>query len=903
MRLETQPARVLEMLIEAKGGLVARQELITKLWPGEIEGNFDRRLDKAVAKLRASLDDDPVLPRYIETLKGRGYRFLIETAIEQSDAPQVSAQGQLTISAPAPPRQRIIHRLLTPGWITAAAFLVAAVSLLGWRMRSRLSVPAHSRPAVLILGFHDSSMSVENAWISHSIEEWLSTDLGAGGELQILRRGDSPELRWQTSGSGCGSMPLNVIETARRAFNADQVVYGDYTAPENGVSGEQWRLEVCLANTQGGGTPKSMTVAGSQGDIAQLVTNAGELLRSRLGLEQLSNESLGYLRATLPVSQTAARLYAEGALSMEHFEPKEASILLTEAAQIEPQHAPTHAALSTAWAALGYQQRSEQEALLARDMAKNLSPRQKLEYEGLVEESKHEWTAAVDTYGKLLQLYPDSIDHGLKLANAQTNASQAQIALDTLRTLRGRNPAALTDPRVDLAEASADSALSDFRGQLAASTQAEIRAEEQGSELMVANARMEQGDADDKLDNWGEALRLWHSAQESYTSIGDFGGIADALNHQGVMAWNRGDSATAIKLFTESMNLSKAAGNQAGTAYALSRLGEVQLSMLRGSARNVRGALKMYSEAESIFQATGNVAEEGNLQSLYGDEAIRSSQYEEARAFYLKGMALSQAAGDKSRIANRLLDLGIVSEFEGKNQDAEKYFRQSSQAYQNLGQQDRTAIVGERLGKTLLREGRIDEAAPMLEDSLSRLRAIGRAYQVLEVRNDLVALEMVRNPARAVALAHENLAWSKSQGPAGYAGDPCTLAELAEAEVTQGKLIEAQQAIHAVFAQGERSLNAEFLPQLLLSRGYVSMTAHDYRRANADFQRSKNLAHALGQVYQEMEACLALAEMHMLQNGKAALPELDRLKQDASKRDYGIIPIKIATFLRSDRRS
>jgi hypothetical protein len=42
-----------------------------------------------------------------------------------------------------------------------------------------------------------------------------------------------------------------------------------------------------------------MTVVGAKGDIAQLAFNAGEVLRSRLGLKQLSSQSLGYLRATL----------------------------------------------------------------------------------------------------------------------------------------------------------------------------------------------------------------------------------------------------------------------------------------------------------------------------------------------------------------------------------------------------------------------------------------------------------------------------------------------------------------------------------------------------------------------------------------------------------------------------
>src|SRR6202008_1759039 len=131
--------------------------------------------------------------------------------------------------------------------------------------------------------------------------------------------------------------------------------------------------------------------------ISQLVSNSGELLRSKLGLKHLSTQSLGYLRSSLPTNLTAARLYTEGTLALGHFEPKEASILLTEAAQIEPQHAPTHAALSTAWAALGYQQRSQSEALLAEDLARGLSPIQQLEYRGLANQARNDWPAAIET--------------------------------------------------------------------------------------------------------------------------------------------------------------------------------------------------------------------------------------------------------------------------------------------------------------------------------------------------------------------------------------------------------------------------------------------------------------------------------------------------------------------------
>jgi len=82
------------MLIEADGDLVARSELIGALWPGESEGDFDRRLDKAMAKLRSCLKDNPQNPRYIETLRGLGYRLLVKVTAEPT-GPELQQGGTL----------------------------------------------------------------------------------------------------------------------------------------------------------------------------------------------------------------------------------------------------------------------------------------------------------------------------------------------------------------------------------------------------------------------------------------------------------------------------------------------------------------------------------------------------------------------------------------------------------------------------------------------------------------------------------------------------------------------------------------------------------------------------------------------------------------------------------------
>ena len=915
LRLEIQPAKVLGLLIEAEGNLVSRSELIAALWPGEVEGDFDRRLDKAVAKLRARLNDDPANPRFIATLKGRGYCFLGEVTPEQAisglqnEAPPVAVNTAtepfeersepdiLKELAPPPnPPSGLLIRLAST-WKTAAFVLltVAAVSFVAWWLHGKSVPRPNSRPVVLILGFRDTSKSSEDAWVSRSVAEWLSTDLNEGGELQLVQAGDNPALRTTTAENGCGDLPPQVIEVARQTFNTDMIVYGNYSSTESGASGDRWQLDVCLESTRKHSSPESMTVVGARGDIGQLVSNAGDLLRSKLGLKHLSSQSLGYLRASFPLNPAAARLYTEGTSALQHFEAEEASALLTEAAQLEPNHAATHAALSTAWAALGYEGRSEQEAMIARDWAKGLSPTQQLEYQGLADDSRNDWLAAIGAYTKLLGLYPDSAGYGLKLADAQIHAGRAALALETLRGLRTRSQAALNNPEVDLAEATADSALSNYTGELAASTQAESRGEAQMSELIVANARMQQGNADDMLGNWSDALRLWRLAGQSYESIGDRRGMVDALNRQATLAWKKGDATNAAKLFEESLALSKAIGDSAGVAYALAHLGIVRMATERAAGGEMPAAVEMFHHAASIYHTIGNAREEGYVLSLIADEAMQRSQYEQAHTLYLKAMALSQAANDKSEVASRLLDLGIVAQAEGHASDAEQLFQRSSTEFDELGQKDRAAIARIRLGIAMFRSGKVEAAESMLQDSLNIMRAFGRENQVREVLGDLTEVDILQNPVKAEILTQEGLKLDEQL--LGRPACAARYAQLAEVELVQGKLQDAQAAIREAFLYGEKALAIEPLPNILLARGDVRIRDHDYAGADADFERSLSMAQARKNRYIELGARLGLAEVHIAQKGASARPELGFVKRDADQLGYGIFAIKIDAFL------
>ena len=63
IKLQDQPFRILSRLLEHPGDIVTREELRQELWHDHTFVDFDRSLNKAMAKLRSALGDSAERPR------------------------------------------------------------------------------------------------------------------------------------------------------------------------------------------------------------------------------------------------------------------------------------------------------------------------------------------------------------------------------------------------------------------------------------------------------------------------------------------------------------------------------------------------------------------------------------------------------------------------------------------------------------------------------------------------------------------------------------------------------------------------------------------------------------------------------------------------------------------------
>jgi DNA-binding response OmpR family regulator len=75
--LTTTEFDLLRLLVERPGQVFTRLQLLDGVQGNAYEG-YERTIDVHVKNLRKKLSDNPQNPRYIETIRGAGYRFCQE---------------------------------------------------------------------------------------------------------------------------------------------------------------------------------------------------------------------------------------------------------------------------------------------------------------------------------------------------------------------------------------------------------------------------------------------------------------------------------------------------------------------------------------------------------------------------------------------------------------------------------------------------------------------------------------------------------------------------------------------------------------------------------------------------------------------------------------------------------
>jgi len=84
VRLEGLPLQLLMFMVDKRGQLVTRDQISCELWSRDVFVDVEQGINTAIRKVRRALGDDADEPQYLQTVVGRGYRFVAPQAEEDT---------------------------------------------------------------------------------------------------------------------------------------------------------------------------------------------------------------------------------------------------------------------------------------------------------------------------------------------------------------------------------------------------------------------------------------------------------------------------------------------------------------------------------------------------------------------------------------------------------------------------------------------------------------------------------------------------------------------------------------------------------------------------------------------------------------------------------------------------
>jgi TolB-like protein/DNA-binding winged helix-turn-helix (wHTH) protein len=173
IQLSGKPLELLELLMAGSQRLITKEEIFERIW--ENRAISEAVLTTAIRQIRAALGDDARNPQMIETVHGKGYRFLLPVTLAERTAPALDASQ-------APARRRG-----TPALIAAAvvAALLLAGAFFSFRSPNAAGPPAKS---IAVMPFDDLSPEADAAWFVEGLTEEIVASIAKAPDLRVASR-------------------------------------------------------------------------------------------------------------------------------------------------------------------------------------------------------------------------------------------------------------------------------------------------------------------------------------------------------------------------------------------------------------------------------------------------------------------------------------------------------------------------------------------------------------------------------------------------------------------------------------------------------------------------------------------------------------------------------------------
>ena len=183
VKLQSQPAQVLAVLIEHAGGIVTRDALRAAIWGDDTFVDFDKGLNFAIAQVRTALGDSADAPTYVRTFPKRGYQFI--AAVETSG----ESQPALARRQARDDGRRGLGRTLIPLSAMLALLIIGAV-VFGYARR-----PSGRAHTIAVAKFDNQTGLADYDRYAQDLTDALVAELTVSGTGRFAIIGNAGALR------------------------------------------------------------------------------------------------------------------------------------------------------------------------------------------------------------------------------------------------------------------------------------------------------------------------------------------------------------------------------------------------------------------------------------------------------------------------------------------------------------------------------------------------------------------------------------------------------------------------------------------------------------------------------------------------------------------------------------
>jgi len=843
-------------------------------------------LSMAVRRIK----EDPVPPRTLAPDLDRRWEGVILKCLERDPRNRFQSGDEVAAALRGEGKGLGTRRRDQRIVVGALLALVIAGTVFVYRMRHRVPLaPAATqsiavRPSVAVLPFHNLSGRNDTEWVSTALPEMLTAELAAGGKLRTFPGENIARASADLGLTGKQTLARDTLEHVREYLGSDYVVLGSYL--DQGSSDAQVRVDLWLQDTKTGETAATVSEKGTESDLDDLATRAGADLRRKLGIGDVTPVEAALVRASLPSNPEAVRLYSEGLAKLRVLDAPAARGLLERAVAADSKFALGHSALADAWALMGYDVKAQEESKKARDSSSGLSHEERLWIEGKDSELNRKWDKAVEIYRTLFEFFPDNIEYGLRLANAQKQARTVDEALATLAALRKLPPPDRDDSRIDLQQADVFDIKGAYKEQLVAAQTAASRARNLGAKLILARALNQEARAYEKQGKLDDAIRCTQEVEGILGSEGERAEVAKGLTITGIVRFDQGNFTDAAAAYKRALAIEREIGDKHATATTLNNLANAL-----GEQGDLADSIKMLNEALLTFREVGDKHSAAAVLGSTAARVLQQGDLKQGKKMLEEGLAASREIGDQERTSTALYNLGEVLRWQGDLKDARKMYKQSEELSKQIGDQSGVAYALFSLGDVSTAEGDLNGARDKYNESMAMRTQMGEKGNVAETQMALAVLLIEeRRGGDAVTALQQARDEFRKEG----LGDDEILSDslLARISLAQDKVADAQKETSA--AHDLLTKSQDFSVRLRASIVQAQVQAAGGKPEDAIRTLQETIANAKKSRYvgYQLEAQLALCEVEMKSSNTAGRSLLTEVRQEANAKGFRLIADK-----------